>query len=252
MHPLSFAHILIAPVWFRFLTVSVSACSLLSFFQIFTADIIYHLFDSCTKYMAEVRERKRNESVAAVFPCVLDILPNSIFNVKSPIVLGVRVVEGFALIGTPICIPSKDFLVIGGHSEEPHGSEAKKGEEFALKIEQDKGAQQIVFGHQPDAQLPKFVLVFDIIPYNSHILNFETVGIGLNSTAKTTSQSAGNPMGQLRQRSCSNSHSRGASTHVSLRCLLWKFVFVIFLRQCALLREEENGIKESRKRDGLR
>jgi translation initiation factor 5B len=105
--------------------------------------------------MAEVRERKRNESVAAVFPCVLDILPNSIFNVKSPIVMGVRVVEGFARIGTPICIPSKDFLVIGritgiqkNHTDQ---NEAKKGEEFACKIEQDKGAQQIIFGRHFDA-----------------------------------------------------------------------------------------------------
>jgi len=31
-------------------------------FRFFTADIIYHLYDSVTKYMAEVREKKRGES----------------------------------------------------------------------------------------------------------------------------------------------------------------------------------------------
>jgi len=85
--------------------------------------------------MAEVKEKKRTESVAAVFPCVLDIIPAAIFNVKQPIVLGVRVVEGVARIGTPICIPSKEFIVIGritgiqkNHVDQ---TEAKKGEEFA-------------------------------------------------------------------------------------------------------------------------
>ena len=113
--------------------------SLLSCFsQIFTADIIYHLYDSVTKYMAEVREKKRGESAdVAVFPCVLDILPNSIFNVKSPIVLGVRVVEGVARVGTPICIPSKSFLVIGRitgiQKNHTDFQEAKKGEEFAYE-----------------------------------------------------------------------------------------------------------------------
>ena len=30
--------------------------------RIFTADIIYHLFDSCTKYMDEVKARKQQEA----------------------------------------------------------------------------------------------------------------------------------------------------------------------------------------------
>jgi translation initiation factor IF-2 len=54
--------------------------------------------------------------------------------VKSPIVLGVRVVEGVARIGTPICIPSKQFLFIGKitgiQKNHTDFQEAKKGEEF--------------------------------------------------------------------------------------------------------------------------
>lgn len=106
--------------------------------------------------MAEVKEKKRGDSAdVAVFPCVLDILPNAIFNVKSPIVLGVRVVEGVARVGTPICIPSKNFLVIGRitgiQKNHTDFQEAKKGEEFACKIEQSKSDQQIVFGRHFDA-----------------------------------------------------------------------------------------------------
>jgi translation initiation factor 5B len=66
---------------------------------------------------------------------VLDILPQAVFNVKSPIVLGVRVVEGIARVGTPVCLPSKNFLMIGRitgiQKNHVDYQEAKKGEEFA-------------------------------------------------------------------------------------------------------------------------
>ncbi len=42
--------------------------------QIFTADIIYHLFDKFNAYMAEVKEQKKKElSDEAVFPMVCKI-----------------------------------------------------------------------------------------------------------------------------------------------------------------------------------
>jgi len=124
--------------------------------KIFTADIIYHLFDACTKYMEEVRARKRMESAeTAVFPCVLDIIPSAVFNVKSPIVIGVRVVDGVARIGTPLCIPSKSFLMVGRitgmQKNHVDVTEARKGDEVAMKIEQPKEAQQIIFGRHFDA-----------------------------------------------------------------------------------------------------
>lgn len=41
--------------------------------KIFTADIIYHLFDNFTKHMAEIAAQKKEESkMLAVFPCVLN------------------------------------------------------------------------------------------------------------------------------------------------------------------------------------
>lgn len=42
--------------------------------KIFTANIIYHLFDHFTAYLQELREeRKRNEGKLAVFPVVLKV-----------------------------------------------------------------------------------------------------------------------------------------------------------------------------------
>lgn len=69
--------------------------------KIFTADIIYHLFDAFTKHMDEQLNRKKEESkLLAVFPCVLK--PVAVFNKTGPIVIGVDVVDGQLKINTPI------------------------------------------------------------------------------------------------------------------------------------------------------
>lgn len=63
--------------------------------QIFSADIIYHLFDQFKAYIDDIKEEKKKEAAEeAVFPCVLKILPSCIFNKKDPIVVGVDVLEG--------------------------------------------------------------------------------------------------------------------------------------------------------------
>lgn len=67
--------------------------------KIFTADIIYHLFDQFTNYINTVKEEKRKETAEeAVFPCVLKLMPGCIFNKKDPIIVGVDVVEGIAKV----------------------------------------------------------------------------------------------------------------------------------------------------------
>lgn len=69
--------------------------------KIFTADIIYHLFDDFTKHMAQlVEQRKEDSKLLAVFPCVLNTI--AIFNKKDPIVIGVDVTEGSLRLLTPI------------------------------------------------------------------------------------------------------------------------------------------------------
>ncbi|KZL79061.1 eukaryotic translation initiation factor 5b [Colletotrichum incanum] len=125
--------------------------------KIFTADIIYHLFDAFTKHMAELLEKKKEESkMLAVFPCVLNTV--AVFNKTNPIVVGVDVVEGQLKINTPIAVVKnnavtglKEVINLGrvtsierDHKQVPV---CKKGQpSVAVKIEM--GGHQPTYGRQ--------------------------------------------------------------------------------------------------------
>uniref|UniRef100_A0A3Q7FKF3 Eukaryotic translation initiation factor 5B n=1 Tax=Solanum lycopersicum TaxID=4081 RepID=A0A3Q7FKF3_SOLLC len=120
--------------------------------KVFMADIIYHLFDQFKAYIDTIKEEKKKEvAEEAVFPCVLKIVPNCVFNKKDPIVLGVDVLEGIVRIGSPICIPQKEFIDIGRiasieNNHKPVDS-AKKGQRVAIKIVgSNPEEQQKMFG----------------------------------------------------------------------------------------------------------
>ncbi|KAJ5170312.1 Translation elongation/initiation factor/Ribosomal beta-barrel [Penicillium coprophilum] len=69
--------------------------------KIFTADIIYHLFDNFTEHMAQITEQRKEEAkLLAIFPCV--IKPVAVFNKTDPIVIGVDVIEGSLRLHTPL------------------------------------------------------------------------------------------------------------------------------------------------------
>ncbi|KAK9446739.1 P-loop containing nucleoside triphosphate hydrolase protein [Limtongia smithiae] len=71
--------------------------------KIFSADIIYHLFDAFTNYQKELLEQKRKDTAAqAVFPCVLHTI--KVINKRNPMIIGVDVVEGSVRVGTPIAV----------------------------------------------------------------------------------------------------------------------------------------------------
>ncbi|KAI4276033.1 MAG: hypothetical protein LQ337_002774 [Flavoplaca oasis] len=122
--------------------------------KIFTADIIYHLFDDFTKHMAQlVEQRKEDSKLLAVFPCVLT--PVAVFNKKDPIVVGVDVTEGNLRLLTPIAAVRtnpvtnvKDIVSLGrvqsierDHKQIPI---CKKGQpSVAVKIE---GPNQPTYG----------------------------------------------------------------------------------------------------------
>jgi translation initiation factor 5B len=63
--------------------------------KIFKEDTIYCFSKEFKAYIHNLKEeRKREAAGEAIFPCVLEIIPECIFNKKAPIVLGVDVLEG--------------------------------------------------------------------------------------------------------------------------------------------------------------
>ena len=83
--------------------------------RIFTANIIYHLFDKFTAYMEEYKQQQKEKfKHIAVFPCRLKILPDCIFNAKDPIVIGVRIEEGMVRTGSIITVKAKERGEDGG------------------------------------------------------------------------------------------------------------------------------------------
>ena len=108
--------------------------------RVFTADIIYHLFDQFTEYMRLARREEADAAKAhAAFPCVLKILPACVFNKRDPIVLGVEVEEGTAAVGTPLCVPTQGGFELGriASLELNHKAvdRAHRGDSVAMKIE---------------------------------------------------------------------------------------------------------------------
>ena len=127
--------------------------------KIFTADIIYHLFDAFTKHVEEETARLRAENAAiAIFPCRLKILPEAIFNTRDPIVMGVTVEEGILRMGTKLTVYKKllpdkwcDLGVVTSLEFDNKPVElAHVGQEVCIKIE-PMGGDKKLFGRHFDA-----------------------------------------------------------------------------------------------------
>ena len=92
-----------------------------------------------TAYLEEIKQQKREAMRnIAVFPSIVKILPDCIFNKKDPIVLGVEVTEGILKIGTPLCIPDKDDFLVGRVTDIQDNHKSidllKKGNSAAVSI----------------------------------------------------------------------------------------------------------------------
>ncbi|XP_011039888.1 PREDICTED: eukaryotic translation initiation factor 5B-like [Populus euphratica] len=107
--------------------------------KIFKEDTIYCISKEFKAYIQNLKEeRKREAAGEAIFPCVLEMIPEFIFNKKAPIVLGVDVLEGILKVGTPVCVLQKDFTDIGRIASirfnEKAVDHAKKGQKVTIKI----------------------------------------------------------------------------------------------------------------------
>jgi len=118
---------------------------------IYWAEIIYHLFDQFTMRMKLLAEERREAAKdIAVFPCAMKIYEQHIINARNPIILGVNVLDGQVRIGTPICVPSAEKIVLGKivsiQQDHKEIKQAKKGDDIAIKIEQLVNGQDYYYG----------------------------------------------------------------------------------------------------------
>ena len=121
--------------------------------KVFTADIIYHLFDSYVEYEKQcVAERKKEKEKEAIFPCTAKII--AVFNRKDPIILGVDVLEGVLKIGTPLVVGEKKLLVgvVEGieNNKKPVNNVRPKDGSVAIRIKSSDGG--LTVGRQFDEQ----------------------------------------------------------------------------------------------------
>jgi len=134
--------------------------------KVFTAEIIYHLFDKFTAYMAEVRKvQQEKAALVAVYPCVCEISSAQHVWVRGgggdPILVGMTVREGVLKRGTPLCVErrgQKDpetglqaYLDIGRvigleHNKKPVES-ATAGMSVSVKID---AVTSVAYGRQFD------------------------------------------------------------------------------------------------------
>ncbi|CAD6188483.1 unnamed protein product [Caenorhabditis auriculariae] len=119
--------------------------------KIFQADIIYHLQDSFLKYREELKEKARKDHEhLAIFPCKLRIIPTHIYKTRDPIIVGVSVEAGQVKRGTPICVPSKEGVMLGTVASIQRNNEevplAKQGDEICVKIENTTGEAPRLYG----------------------------------------------------------------------------------------------------------
>jgi len=137
---------------------------------IYTAEIIYHLFDAFTKRIAEIRARKKEEAKKkALYPCVFKIVSEqTVFNKKDPYILGIDVVEGTLKLGLPVIIPdckwtgdaktqtaAGEKLSFGNvmsieKDKKPIESATRLTGSVAIRIEQKRNMKEYTFGRHWD------------------------------------------------------------------------------------------------------
>lgn len=134
--------------------------------KIYSSDVIYRLVDMAKDHMSEYNKKIFDENAKiAIFPCILQILKENVYNKKSPIILGVRVIDGVLKLGTPLCTlchqsdqsrPSgQSKLVIGIVTSIRNNDEelttAEKGSEICIKIDATASAiPSICYGRHFD------------------------------------------------------------------------------------------------------
>lgn len=123
--------------------------------EILSADIIYHLTEKYKSHIERFLARKEEElKEKIIFPCILSIVPGCVFTKRSPLVLGVKVVEGILRMGTPMAVVHEGVVtpigkirsILEDTKVNPKTDKLKPGARASVKIELSSGETPIVFG----------------------------------------------------------------------------------------------------------
>ena len=114
--------------------------------KIFTADIIYHLFDAVQEHNKQYIKAKKEEFKDKVkFPCQLEIMPEHVIRTRDPIIVGVKVRAGQLKKGTTLIALNSDHghVVVGDvASIQVNNTEvesAKENDEVCIKVVGSQG-----------------------------------------------------------------------------------------------------------------
>lgn len=109
--------------------------------KIFEAQIIYNLIDRFKEYTQEIIEKnKKKTQNELIYPCKAQIIPQFIFTKRSPLVLGIEILEGKLRINMPLYHINNENIVHVGKvtsiiSEKKTVDIANKGDKVSVKIE---------------------------------------------------------------------------------------------------------------------
>jgi translation initiation factor 5B len=114
--------------------------------KVFLNDIVYGLIDDYKKWLAEEKHKAEEEKrLLVAFPGKIKLLPNCVFRVSKPAIVGVRVLAGRIRTGQRLI--AKDGSEIGRirsiHTGEDVLKEAVAGQEVAIAIEGPTVGRQI-------------------------------------------------------------------------------------------------------------
>jgi len=120
---------------------------------ILTDGTIYRLFNQYEQFrLRSENERKDIHRHLVVYPCILNIIKDKIFNKKSPFIFGVKVIDGNLHINTPLIIPDKKLIIGIVNSIQNDGKNieiANKGSEVCIKVI-DNMQNNYTYGRQFD------------------------------------------------------------------------------------------------------
>lgn len=121
--------------------------------KIFTADIIYHLFDAVVDHNKQYIQAKKDEFKDKVkFPAQLEIMTEHVIRTRDPIIVGVKVKAGQLKKGTTLIAlnATHGHVVVGDvasiQSNQVEVDTAKEGDEVCIKVVGSQGEAPKLLG----------------------------------------------------------------------------------------------------------